>query len=114
MRDQLLYTPEGVSNQQFVDTFAKLEKKKLTYKERLTPHGKRIVDMVMKQKKIVDFVKMWRQHFLDTMQPKEMPYCWQDCPEVYASFGLSKPNADEIAKIAKQKPIQTAPDQPLF
>lgn len=70
--------------------------------------------MVMEQKKLVPFIKMWRQHFLDTMQPKTMPYCWEDSPMVYDSFGLERPEADEIARIIKSKPMQTTPDQPLI
>ena len=68
-RDTFFGDPESVSNEDLAKVLVKIEKKKLTYKERLSPHGWRIVRMVMKENKLVDFVKMWRQNFVDTMKP---------------------------------------------
>lgn len=91
-----------------------MERKKLTYKERLSPHGWRIVKMVMDEKKIVPFVKMWRQHFIDTMKPQAMPFMWENNPEIYKSFGLTKPTLDDLNKALSAKPTNSLPDQSLI
>ena len=109
-RHVLMNAPESVSNATLAAVLSSLEKKKLSYRERLSPHGWRMVQMVMREGKIVDFVRLWRQHFLDTMKPKMMPYAWEQCPEVYAVFGVSKPSEEEIAKAAKQRMLQCSPD----
>ena len=54
-QESFLNDPENISNATFTEIFAKIEKKKLSYRERLSPHGWRIVRMVTKEKKIVDF-----------------------------------------------------------
>ena len=113
-QQSFLNDPESVSNATFTEVLAKIEKKKLSYRERLSPHGWRIVRMVMKEKKLVDFIKMWRQHFIDTMKPKMMPYMWENCPEVYKSFGLSRPTEDELVIELDSKPAHTTPDQALI
>ncbi|XP_067656926.1 exonuclease 3'-5' domain-containing protein 2-like isoform X2 [Haliotis asinina] len=41
------------------------------------PHGKKVVMYYRSQNKLYDFEKMWRKHFLDTMQPKHMPPLWK-------------------------------------
>ena len=89
---------------------SKLERKKLTYKERLSPHGWRIVRMVMHGNKIVPFIKMWRQHFIDTMKPQMMPYMWENDSEVYTSFGLISPTEDELNRALIAKPLKSLID----
>ena len=54
-----------------------------------------MIRIVMKEKKLVDFIKMWRQHFIDTMKPIAIPFMWQQCPESYEKFGLTRPTEDE-------------------
>ena len=85
-----------MSNEVFVDVLSKLEKIKLSYRERLSTHGWKMVQLVSHEKKFVDFIKMWRQHFLDTMHPQSVPLFWQNCPDIYESFGLSAPTEEEI------------------
>lgn len=48
--------PEGASSETLVEILSNLERKKLTYRERLSPHGWRIVRMVLREKKLVPFV----------------------------------------------------------
>jgi hypothetical protein len=39
-------------------------------------HGYHVVQKLDTEEKIEDFVKLWRNHFIDTMQPQFMPYGW--------------------------------------
>ncbi|XP_071089719.1 exonuclease 3'-5' domain-containing protein 2-like [Haliotis cracherodii] len=39
-------------------------------------HGKKVVMYYRADNKLYEFEKMWRQHFLETMQPKHMPPFW--------------------------------------
>lgn len=42
----------------------------------LYDHGYHIVQKLDTEEKIEDFVKLWRNHFIDTMQPQFMPNGW--------------------------------------
>ena len=39
-------------------------------------HGYHVVSKLDDHEKIVEFVRMWRQHFVDTMKPQFMPLGW--------------------------------------
>ena len=39
-------------------------------------HGYHVVSKLDDHEKIVEFVRMWRQHFVETMKPKYMPLGW--------------------------------------
>jgi len=39
-------------------------------------HGYRIVQKLDTEEKIMEFVKLWRNHFIDMMQPEFMPHGW--------------------------------------
>ena len=39
-------------------------------------HGYHVVQKLDTEKKIIDFVKLWRRHFIDVMQPEYMPTGW--------------------------------------
>lgn len=39
-------------------------------------HGYHVVQKLDTEEKIEEFVKLWRNHFINTMQPKYMPYGW--------------------------------------
>jgi len=39
-------------------------------------HGYYVIQMLDSEKKISEFVKLWRNHFIDTMHPKFMPEGW--------------------------------------
>ena len=39
-------------------------------------HGYHVVQQLDTEEKIEDFVKLWRNHFIDTMQPQYMPTGW--------------------------------------
>ncbi|KAL4231962.1 Exonuclease 3'-5' domain-containing protein 2 [Mactra antiquata] len=44
---------------------------------KFVPHGKKVVEYYMnKHGGLLEFEKMWRQHFVDIMQPKHLPYLW--------------------------------------
>jgi len=42
----------------------------------LYDHGYHVVQKLDTEEKIMEFVKLWRKHFIDTMQPQYMPYGW--------------------------------------
>ncbi|XP_054715998.1 exonuclease 3'-5' domain-containing protein 2-like [Uloborus diversus] len=44
--------------------------------EEFIPHGLKVYQYFCKNGGLLEFEKMWRQHFLDTMQPKFLPYMW--------------------------------------
>jgi hypothetical protein len=55
------------------------EKEIYEFKEanrKLYDHGYHVVKQLDTEEKIEDFVKLWRNHFIDTMQPKYMPTGW--------------------------------------
>ena len=39
-------------------------------------HGERVVRGLLEENGLIEFIKMWRQRFLDTMQPKFLPPLW--------------------------------------
>jgi len=43
---------------------------------KLYDHGYHVAQKLDTEEKIEDFVKLWRNHFVDTMQPKFMPNGW--------------------------------------
>ena len=55
----------------------------------------------MKEKRLVDFIRLMRQHFKDTMNPGFCPYVWDDYPHVYESFGIKPPTKERIAQALK-------------
>jgi len=67
-----------------------------THKENanFVSHGFEVVERVRSEGKLLEFEKMWRKHFVDTMQPKFLPPLWsvdhrheilkgklRDCPD---------------------------------
>jgi len=43
---------------------------------KLYDHGYHVVQKLDTEEKIMEFVKLWRNHFIDTMQPQFMPIGW--------------------------------------
>ena len=39
-------------------------------------HGRTVFEQVYRQGKLLEFEKMWREHFVDKMQPKFLPPSW--------------------------------------
>ena len=55
----------------------KIEKENVKIKNRkIYDHGYQLSLKLDTDKKIENFVKLWRKHFIDTMQPKFMPIGW--------------------------------------
>nr|CAB3243957.1 exonuclease 3'-5' domain-containing protein 2-like [Phallusia mammillata] len=47
--------------------------------EAYIPHGEKVISTILSEhnlKGLIDFERRWRQHFLDTMQPKFLPDLW--------------------------------------
>ena len=66
--------------------------------------------------KLVDFIKMWRQHFIDSMKPAELPYFWKHCPESYAALGIERPKYEKNYRRVSEMPhyYQKTPDSPII
>jgi len=43
-----------------IGTFEGMERTKLTYKEKLSPHGEQMADLMLKEKRVVEFIKLFR------------------------------------------------------
>ena len=54
---------DEVSNETLVSVLTNCERKKLSHKERLTMHGKRLTNMILKEDRLGDFIRLWRQYF---------------------------------------------------
>lgn len=52
-----------------------IERFKKEYRE-IYDHGYHVVQKLDTEEKIEEFVKLWRTHFIETMNPKFMPYGW--------------------------------------
>jgi len=50
---------------------------RVSNQDRLNPHGKEVIEKVMAEDGVGDFIKMWRKHFIDEMQPKFLPAGWK-------------------------------------
>ncbi|XP_064602351.1 exonuclease 3'-5' domain-containing protein 2-like isoform X2 [Liolophura sinensis] len=46
------------------------------YNSKYVPHGQKVVEYIRQREGLVSFEKMWRQHFLDTMNPQFLPLYW--------------------------------------
>ena len=55
------------------------------------PHGKRVVDAFVAENRLAEFIRLWRQHFLDNMKPKHLPPMWS------VEHNLDKLRAKETA-----------------
>ena len=64
-----------VLNQDLIQELADVSDKKLN-ENYSGPHGQKVIAKVTEEGKLKEFVKMWRQHFLDTMHPKYLPPLW--------------------------------------
>lgn len=48
------------STDELIDICNTLDYRKLTYKEKLSPHGCKMVKFILEENRIVDFIKLWR------------------------------------------------------
>ena len=47
------------------------------HNSKFIPHGKKVVDFYMKKDGgLLEFEKMWRRNFVETMKPKFLPSLW--------------------------------------
>lgn len=70
---------------------------------------------MMEQNTMVDFIKLWRQHFIDTMKPKQMPFMWIDYPDIYEKFAIGHPRVLYASiELSKSSKIRRSTDDPLI
>lgn len=67
---KIVSPPEDVIRE--YQKFASME----LHTENVEHWGKRIMDIILSQNEEQQFVELWRQHFLDTMNPQYMPDYW--------------------------------------
>lgn len=60
---------------------------KLTNRDKLNPHGEKIVEIYTKANDIENFIRMWRQHFLDNNETKYLPQGWSVEHKMERQFG---------------------------
>jgi len=63
----MLYDPNAIFSNEYLEKIEKI------IEESKTEHGKMVVSC---QKDVYEFVIMWRQHFMDNVQPKYLPDGW--------------------------------------
>lgn len=65
---------------------------KLSNRDRLNPHGKTIVDLLLSDEtptydSLGEFIKLWRVNFISGMEPKYLPSGWRVEHTIERSFG---------------------------
>jgi hypothetical protein len=88
----ILTEPEHFSLSELTSIILSVPRQKLCYREKLTPHGEKIANYMCEHNLMVDFIKLWRQHFMDTMKPSKMPFMWDNYPAIYEKFQLQHPS----------------------
>ena len=59
---------------------------KLTNQDKLSPHGKEVIEQVMAEGSMPEFIKNWRRNFMSN-DPKFMPNGWRIDHKIERSFG---------------------------
>merc|ERR1719354_851292 len=75
----LNYYKENVLDQRLLDRACSIDKNELKAKQVFVSHAEQVVNILKKDnvaQNIYDFQKLWREHFLESMQPKHMPSNW--------------------------------------
>ena len=66
---------------------------KLSNQQKTNPHGEKVVKAILKTCEgndytpLEDFIRMWRQHFVDALKPKYLPRGWNVEHKMQRSFG---------------------------
>jgi len=56
----------------------------------LNPHGSDVIKKIIEEggdEALANFIKMWRQNFLDSLEPKHMPDGWDVDHKITRKFG---------------------------
>jgi len=97
-----------------VESILSVARPKLCYREKLTPHGEKIANYMLERNLMVDFIKLWRQHFMDTMKPTSMPFMWDDYSHIYDIFQVPHPKQLYTQIELKSIRIRRTTDAPLI
>ncbi|KAL4461931.1 hypothetical protein ABPG74_000776 [Tetrahymena malaccensis] len=79
-------------DEEFRSFFSNLEKDSKNVKEDDKQNervwaGQKVIENLKTEEEIILFIKMWRQHFLDVMQPKYLPFGWNVNHKFTRDFG---------------------------
>lgn len=69
-----------------VEKLAGLNKEEVTQNDKILI-GKAVVEKLDSEEKIIEFIKMWRQHFLDVNKPRFLPPAWDVNHKFQRDFG---------------------------
>ncbi|CDW82708.1 3-5 exonuclease family protein [Stylonychia lemnae] len=75
-------------NNEFIMFCYNLPPTRLSNKDKQNPHGKILVDKILGEDRMSDFIKLWRTHFIKTMEPKFLPWGWSVDHTIERSFGV--------------------------
>mmetsp|Transcript_17312 Transcript_17312/g.20070 ORF Transcript_17312/g.20070 Transcript_17312/m.20070 type:complete len:110 (-) Transcript_17312:161-490(-) len=80
LKEQIAIAKEDITNVNYtlLNDCLKLKARKTSTipQKRQNIHGKVLIEKFGGEEKMSDFIKMWRQLFIDTMQPKFLPKNW--------------------------------------
>ena len=87
--------PETIMSDAILGTFTQdlltfcygIGPQKLTNKDKHNPHGKKIIEIFQENDNLNDFIKLWRQHFLDNNDVKFLPVGWRVDHKIERQFG---------------------------
>ena len=74
-------------SQDLLNYCSSLQQVKLTNRDKLNPHGEKVVNLFAQQSKLDEFIKMWRQHFLANNDTKYLPKGWRVDHKLERNFG---------------------------
>ena len=59
-REIIFAEDDSASNETYFKVFTEIERRKVSNSEKFSTHGPKVVKQIMKEGRLVDFVKMWR------------------------------------------------------
>ena len=71
----------------------KFQPLRLSNQQKTNPHGEKVVKAILKTCEgddytpLEEFVRMWRQHFVEVLKPKYLPHGWNVDHKMQRSFG---------------------------
>lgn len=90
-------------SQELLNYCSSLQQVKLTNRDKLNPHGEKVVSLFADEGKLDEFIKMWRQHFLANNDTKYLPKGWRVDHKLERNFGHSSVFAKNTMKTCLDK-----------
>ena len=74
-------------SQELLDYAFNLQQCRLSNRDKLNPHGEKIVEIYKNNNELSDFIRMWRVHFLENNETKFLPKGWRVDHKMERHFG---------------------------